>query len=663
MRAVHHGRSGRSGSGRDAPGRHGHRRGGLGLRRARGRAHGRRPGARSTRRCGSSPSTSRSPASTARSRRSSWRGDGIRCRGSWPSPRSVAGSRPSGSPTEAFALDRPGLPAVEAVGDAAGAGLGARHARAVPRRAVARARPPARPGRLGRRRRHRPHRSSWSPAAAGHRGRLLRARHRRRRRSAWSPRPRSSGGTAADRSAERNGLGWLAARHGRARAVVRAAGPALGAAAHPGVGHPGAAPGVAGGLPGRGARGRAARPDVGPAARREPHRARRADDGHPHHHLRRRHLAGDPGGARRRGSASSSVPPPSPSRCSRRGCGWSGRVHRLVHGTAAAPEHVVRRLGSHLSLEGSAEALLRGLAEDVGTAMRLESVTLAVPGGDDVVWGDAVGRAGRRRAAAPRRGGRHAGRHRCPAASPSVRPGERTLDDLANVVATAAGRDPGRPGGRGGPARLASARLAERRVIRREIHDGLGPSLAGLRLGLRGARNLLDTDPAAAAELLAHAAGRARPAGRRRADPVAQPAAAGARRARPGGRARRSWRRATPRTASRCGSTCSHDEVADPQVAAAAYGIVGEALVNVSRHSGASECTVRTTSSDGRAQRAGRPTRGAASATTPAPGVGSRSMRERAEEQGGRLEIHSAPGGRAPRSQAVAAAGGAGSRA
>ncbi|WP_202977817.1 histidine kinase [Nocardioides daphniae] len=49
---------------------------------------------------------------------------------------------------------------------------------------------------------------------------------------------------------------------------------------------------------------------------------------------------------------------------------------------------------------------------------------------------------------------------------------------------------------------LAGARLAERRLIRREIHDGLGPSLAGLRFGVQGVQNLLRTDPEAAARLL-----------------------------------------------------------------------------------------------------------------------------------------------------------------
>ena len=72
--------------------------------------------------------------------------------------------------------------------------------------------------------------------------------------------------------------------------------------------------------------------------------------------------------------ASSSVRPPSRWPCSRPGCGSSGGCTGSCTAPRPTPDHVVRRLGSHLSVEGSAEALLRGLAEDVGTAMRLESV-------------------------------------------------------------------------------------------------------------------------------------------------------------------------------------------------------------------------------------------------------------------------------------------------
>jgi signal transduction histidine kinase len=317
------------------------------------------------------------------------------------------------------------------------------------------------------------------------------------------------------------------------------------------------------------------------------------------------------------------------------------RVHRLVHGTAAAPDHVVRRIGSHLSLERSAEALLGGLAEDVGTAMRLESVTLTVPDADDVVWGVPSGSPV---VVALRHRGEEVGTMAVtlPGGESLGAAGQRTLGDLANVVAAAVAVTRAAREVEESRRRLASARLAERRVIRREIHDGLGPSLAGLRLGLRGARNLLDSDPAAAAELLAtlqdeldQRVADVRSLSHHLLPPVLDELGLGA---------------ALEELAARCAEDglvvhldLEHDELADPQVAAAAYGIIGEALVNVSRHSGASECTVRTTSSaevlSVMVSDAGRGIGDGARA-----GVGSRSMRERAEEQGGRLEIHSSPG-------------------
>lgn len=52
------------------------------------------------------------------------------------------------------------------------------------------------------------------------------------------------------------------------------------------------------------------------------------------------------------------------------------------------------------------------------------------------------------------------------------------------------------------PARTELAdRLAS---VHHELHEGLEPALAGIRLGLQGARNLLTLDPAASGELLAH---------------------------------------------------------------------------------------------------------------------------------------------------------------
>ncbi|KGN40060.1 sensor histidine kinase [Knoellia aerolata] len=49
---------------------------------------------------------------------------------------------------------------------------------------------------------------------------------------------------------------------------------------------------------------------------------------------------------------------------------------------------------------------------------------------------------------------------------------------------------------------LVMAREEERRRLRRDLHDGLGPALAGLALGVDAAGNLMSTDPRAAKALL-----------------------------------------------------------------------------------------------------------------------------------------------------------------
>ena len=54
---------------------------------------------------------------------------------------------------------------------------------------------------------------------------------------------------------------------------------------------------------------------------------------------------------------------------------------------------------------------------------------------------------------------------------------------------------------------LVSAREEERRRIRRDLHDGLGPTLASLRLQLAAARRLLESDPERADGILADVVG------------------------------------------------------------------------------------------------------------------------------------------------------------
>ncbi|HET9420416.1 MAG TPA: histidine kinase, partial [Nocardioides sp.] len=179
------------------------------------------------------------------------------------------------------------------------------------------------------------------------------------------------------------------------------------------------------------------------------------------------------------------------------------RVHRLVYGDAADPGRAVRRLGSQLVGSGTVEELLRGVAEDIGRSMRLESVTVVTEGLEPLRWGVPTERP---TLVDLRHRGELVGTLEVtpvPGESLSARD-LTTLGDLSSVVATAVAVARAAAELSEARARLSRVRLEERRVIRREIHDGLGPSLAGIRLGLQGARNLLATDPAAGEALLAH---------------------------------------------------------------------------------------------------------------------------------------------------------------
>ena len=77
---------------------------------------------------------------------------------------------------------------------------------------------------------------------------------------------------------------------------------------------------------------------------------------------------------------------------------------------------------------------------------------------------------------------------------------------------------------------------------------------------------------------------------------------------------------------------------------APAYRIVVEAVTNVQRHSGADRCVVRLAREDGELRIDVSDT-GSGLAPDRRPGVGLSSMRERAEELGGSLEITASPTG------------------
>jgi signal transduction histidine kinase len=193
--------------------------------------------------------------------------------------------------------------------------------------------------------------------------------------------------------------------------------------------------------------------------------------------------------------------------------------------------------------------------------------------------------------------------------------------------------------------RLVTAREEERRRIRRDLHDGLGPVLAGIAMQLDAARRLTRRDQDAADQLLQHLREQT------------QAAIADIRRLvyelRPPALDDLGLAGALARHAASC-STPGGPQVsvdADPGLPAlpaavevAAYRIATEAVTNITRHAGARTATVTLAAADGvLLVEVADDGRGISPGHR--AGVGLISMRERAEELGGSCTVAPRPGG------------------
>jgi signal transduction histidine kinase len=194
---------------------------------------------------------------------------------------------------------------------------------------------------------------------------------------------------------------------------------------------------------------------------------------------------------------------------------------------------------------------------------------------------------------------------------------------------------------------LIVAREEERRRLRRDLHDGLGPSLAAVSLQIETARNLAASDPARADALLTEATGQV--------TSVVQ-------------EVRRLVHDLRPPALDELGLVGAVDQLArrlqgadglrvevrgDSELAVpaavevAAYRIVSEALANVVRHSGATVCSVdfdRVEDGAGLWLRVDVVDDGGGVPENAIAGVGLASLRERAGELGGRVRVESADG-------------------
>jgi signal transduction histidine kinase len=194
--------------------------------------------------------------------------------------------------------------------------------------------------------------------------------------------------------------------------------------------------------------------------------------------------------------------------------------------------------------------------------------------------------------------------------------------------------------------RVVMATVTERDRIRRDLHDGLGPSLSGMSLALQAADGALATDPSAVRAIL------------RRGRSEADAAYAEVRRVldglRPGALDVQRLPDAVAAVAQQLGLgragapgfTLEADlATAIPsEVEEAAYRIASEALHNVARHASARQCTVGLHRSDGHLELTVADD-GSGLPAGAAMGVGLESMRVRAQHAGGTLVVApAAPG-------------------
>ena len=218
---------------------------------------------------------------------------------------------------------------------------------------------------------------------------------------------------------------------------------------------------------------------------------------------------------------------------------------------------------------------------------------------------------------------------------------EQLLGDLVRQAATAVRTSQLAEEVQQSRERLVTAREEERRRIRRDLHDGLGPSLSGIVFQLEAARMTVDADPAAA---------------KRQVEGISrhvQTVVADVRRLvhdlRPPALDDRGLLGAIRQQADRLEvplavTAPDLDGRLPAAVEVAAYRIAGEALTNVARHAGATTATLTLELTD-EALLVELADDGVGIDPDRQAGVGLVSLRERAAELGGRADITCPDGG------------------
>jgi signal transduction histidine kinase len=332
-------------------------------------------------------------------------------------------------------------------------------------------------------------------------------------------------------------------------------------------------------------------------------------------------------------------------------------VNRLLYGERDDPYAALSRLGQRLEAALTPEAVLPTVVRTVKEALRLPYAAVEIRrNGSFEVAAETGGPVGDTASLPLLYGGEPVGRlvlGRRPGEADFTPADRRLLEDLARQVgvavhATRLTEEALRLSAdlQKSRERLVSAREEERRRLRRDLHDGLGPQLASLTMKAEAARDLLESAPDRSSALLEEITTQAQEAVtdvRRLVYGLRPPALddlglLGALQAQ-ATHTEHNGLRVTVEVPEELPSLPAAVEVA-------VYRIAQEALTNAARHAAAQSCTVRIVP-DKRANvlRLEVTDDGRGILEDRSAGVGLASMRERAEELGGTCEIEALSSG------------------
>jgi two-component system NarL family sensor kinase len=320
------------------------------------------------------------------------------------------------------------------------------------------------------------------------------------------------------------------------------------------------------------------------------------------------------------------------------------RVDRLVYGDRANPYAALQRLDARLRETLTPAEVVQAVVESVADALRLPYAAVEFERGDDlqvIASHGVVGRGQIERRELSYRG------ERVGMLAVEVPPGrtlasadESLLDDLASHVGVAVQSVSLTAELQQSRKDLVTAREEERRRLRRDLHDGVGPTLAAMSMKLEVLNDRVSPDDRAIVEQLGQEVTETITDIRRLVYELRPPALD-----------EFGLVPALAEQATRLSASGAKFEVRGPAemppIPAAAevatYRIALEAMTNVSKHAGATACEVELSLNGGICLTVSD--NGDGFAPNVRHGVGMSSMRERAAEIGGDLTVETSSDG------------------